>query len=108
ADHPRVPLYWQDLARSYVNLAGMRNAASRLPEAEKDCLQALQILVKLTAHFPRVPAFRQEQADCHRRLGRVLERTGRLKDGETTYRLAVNMHRAVESELASPLNRGVT
>jgi tetratricopeptide (TPR) repeat protein len=89
----------------------------RLPEAEKDCDEAVNIYKQLATEVPTQPEFRYELAMSHNTRGNLLSSTGRLREAEDDYVQALSIQKQLAAdfptrpefrrELArSHLNRG--
>ena len=91
ADFPALPVYRRDLAASRFNLGDLFRNLGKRAEAEGEYRRALVIFEKLAAEFSAVefsavPAYRQELAMSHDKLGNLLADLGKRAEAEGEYR----------------------
>jgi tetratricopeptide (TPR) repeat protein len=98
ADFPAVPLYRQDLAKTYNNLGVLLLHLGKRPEAMEACRQALALRKKLAADFPDAPEYRDELARSHNNLGKLLTKLGNGPEAETAYREALTIAEKLDAD----------
>ncbi|MBI3411638.1 MAG: protein kinase [Planctomycetes bacterium] len=81
----QVPVYRQDLAATYANLAILYQAASRQKEADAAYEEALNIQIKAANDFPLLPDNRRRLASTYINRGNMLLGTNRLQQGEADF-----------------------
>jgi tetratricopeptide (TPR) repeat protein len=86
-----------DLAGSHYNLGNLLTDLGKRTEAEAAHREALAIREKMAAHYPAVPAYRQELATSHNVLGLLLAGMGQRAQADEAYRRAL----AIQEKLAA-------
>jgi hypothetical protein len=76
------------LGRSYDLLAELLGRAKKFEEAEIAAERSVHIYIRLTDDFPTMPDFAEALAGCHRRLGDLYRRRGRLPEAEAEFHQA--------------------
>ncbi|MCX7047544.1 MAG: tetratricopeptide repeat protein, partial [Candidatus Sumerlaeota bacterium] len=83
---------WQrDLLFSHSNLGDLMTATGNLPEAEKHCRNALEIIETLAARDKSNADWQRDLSVSHERLGDFLKATGNLPEAEKHYRNALEI-----------------
>lgn len=81
----QVPVYRQDLAATYANLAILYQAASRQKEADAASEEALNIQIKAARDFPLLPDNRRRLASTYINRGNLLLGTNRPQQSEADF-----------------------
>ena len=93
------PQYWQDLARSQVELGRLLMTAGKNHEAEKTFDQAVAGQEKLEAEFGENAKYRRELALSHGTTAGLLASAGRTTDATKLCHLALAQCRKLAEEL---------
>ncbi len=95
-DHPDRDLDRHERAKCLNNLSLLLSSTSRVKEAEKTIIEALDIQKKLVADFPDNATASQGLSNSHNTLGNLQREGGKPKEAEASYREAL----AVQKRLA--------
>jgi tetratricopeptide (TPR) repeat protein len=83
-----VPLYREHRARAHTSLADVLKELGKPDEAEVEYRRAIARWKQLTANFPVILTYRQDLANTHKALGKLLHDRGKAK-AEPEYRRAI-------------------
>jgi len=96
---PDVPMYREELGKSYRNL-GIVLASQRLSrEAEAAYRSALDIQGRLVSDYPYEPVYRRNLAKVHDALGLLLKDLGRPIEAEAAFRTALIIQEQLKPDL---------
>jgi tetratricopeptide (TPR) repeat protein len=87
-DHPDLPAYRQELARTYDNLGRLLSDQGQWDEALRAYQQAQNLLGGLVKDYPDRPLYRQELARAHQNLAVLLSDQGQRDEALGEYRQA--------------------
>jgi serine/threonine-protein kinase len=98
AEHPQVPEYRRELARSHNDLGIVLLNVGKSNDAEREYRAALKEQERLVAEHPQVPEYRRELARSHNSLGILLMNVGKSNDAEREYRAALKEQERLVAE----------
>jgi tetratricopeptide (TPR) repeat protein len=90
-EHPQVPEYRRDLARSYHNMGNMLTGQEKWQAGEAAFRAAIKELKRLVEEDSRVPPYRQELAYAHYGLGLALAGKGDFPGAGGEHRAAAQL-----------------
>jgi tetratricopeptide (TPR) repeat protein len=86
---------WHMLGRSYSYLGELLARTEDFEGAEKAAVRSVRIYTRLTDDFPTMPDFQASRADCHRKLGELYQRWGKLPEAEEEFRRASKIEKSL-------------
>jgi hypothetical protein len=110
-EHQQRPHYREELAVTYSGRAAARQGMGRLPEAQRDCQAALELLEQLIAEeghegAPENAQYRSLLGQALARQGRIIVLQGRKAEGKQNLAMAIKqLRRALELDPARATDR---
>jgi eukaryotic-like serine/threonine-protein kinase len=97
-DHPSVPDYQANLARSHIYLGIGYAATGKAGKAEDSLRTARDLYKALADNHPNVADYRSNLAICHNNLAELYQQTNRAKEAERNCEDSLALYKALARE----------